>query len=75
MDKYKVSFEFKNARGEWKRDCLSNNGNGFSLKDATDIAVQLSSDTVCEKRNILVDTLVKEESRVRECIYAYGERY
>lgn len=39
--KYIVRFEFKNDYGEWKKDYFSNNGQGWTIRDAEDIAVQL----------------------------------
>ena len=39
--KYIVRFEFKNEYGEWKKDHFSNNGLGWTIRDAEDIASQL----------------------------------
>lgn len=75
MALYKVTFEFLNGNGEWKPDFLDNNGKGFSLKDATNVAWGIQFDEVCEKRNIMVELMDETKSRIRECIYAYGERF
>ena len=42
MNYFKVTFQFKHD-GEWKDDCLSNNGEGFSYADARYIADDLKS--------------------------------
>ena len=39
--KYIVRFEFKNDYGEWKKDYFSNNGLGWTIRDAEAIASQL----------------------------------
>lgn len=44
--RFEVRFEFF-WEGEWKRDFLSNNGNGFSERDADYIARELN-----ERENI-----------------------
>lgn len=44
--KYIVRFEFKNDYGEWKKDYFSNNGQGWTIRDAEAIASQLE----CEGR-------------------------
>ena len=41
-EKYIVRFEHL-WQGEWSRDYLSNNGEGFTLYDAEDIANELST--------------------------------
>ena len=38
---YKVTFDFLNAAGDWITTYLDNNGDGFTLEDAENIAYQL----------------------------------
>lgn len=40
---YKVLFEYHNQLGGLTRDCLSNNGKGFTREDAEDVARQLKA--------------------------------
>lgn len=44
--RYMVKFEFRNELGEWKDDYLSNNGNGFTLKEAKEIVCQLEREYI-----------------------------
>ena len=52
--KYKITFEFLNGLGEWKKDDFDNNGEGFNSDDAQNVFTQLKNDNVCKKRNIQI---------------------
>lgn len=41
MDKYIVSFEFRNEYGVWIPDAITNNGDGMSLQEALHVAFSL----------------------------------
>lgn len=57
MTRYIVRFEFNNEHGEWKEDYYSNNGNGWTLRDAEAIAEQLAREQI---RNVRIE---KKEER------------
>ncbi len=52
--KYIVRFEFKNEYGEWKKDYFSNNGQGWTIREAEEIADQLKREYI---RNITIEEL------------------
>ncbi len=54
---YKIVFEFMNVDtgGEWKKDCLDNEGEGFTKVDAFMIATDLGHRDDC--RNIKIEKL------------------
>lgn len=52
--KYIVRFEFKNEYGEWKKDYFSNNGLGWTIREAEEIADQLKREYI---RNITIEEL------------------
>ena len=39
---YKVKFEFQNEFGEWRKDNFTNNGKGFTIKEANEISADLN---------------------------------
>ena len=41
--KYIVRFEFRNENGEWKDDYFSNNGLGWTIREAEEIASQMET--------------------------------
>lgn len=53
--KYKVTFEFLNGEGKWVKDSLSNNGKGFSLSDAKQVANQIRINSITDVQNIKVE--------------------
>lgn len=52
--KYKVTFEFLNSEGNWVKDSLSDNGKGYSLSDAKQVADQIRISSFMDVRNIKV---------------------
>ena len=56
MTKYIVKFEFRNEYGEWIDTDLSNNGNGWTIRDARDIAHQLREQ---DKQNVRIEEFTK----------------
>jgi len=58
---FKVSFEFRGEDGEWHRDSLSNNGEGFTLADAKDVFHQLKNDEVNTKRYLSIQPMTEED--------------
>ena len=49
---YKITFEFKNKNGEWRADCLNNDGKGFILKETREIVPQLRQTSLFPIRHI-----------------------
>lgn len=64
MALYKVTFEFLNEIGEWKRDCLDNNGDGYTLKAATEVAMGVKVSQICAARNVQVELMEDAPSGV-----------
>ena len=65
MKRYKVEFEFRNGRGEWVKDYLNNNGEGFTHEDAVYIAKDFQERghiNVQVKENIAKYKVVMESS-------------
>ena len=60
MTKYIVKFEFRTDAGEWRESDLSNNGNGWTLKEAEDIARQLREQ---DKQNVRIEAFTKAEKK------------
>ena len=58
--RYKVVFQFMNERGEWKDDTLTNNGKGFTIGAAEDIARQLSEHSIPTRRVSIENCEVKK---------------
>ncbi len=54
--RYIVRFEFKNGLGEWKDDCFSDNGKGWTIRDAEAIAAQLIRENI---RNVRIEVFTK----------------
>lgn len=53
--KYKVTFEFLNSEGNWVKDSLSDNGKGYSLSDAKQVADQIRINSIMDVRNPKVE--------------------
>lgn len=53
--KYKVTFEFLNSEGKWIKDNLSDNGKGFTLSDAKQVANQIRINSITDVRNLKVE--------------------
>lgn len=84
MALYKVTFEFLNERGEWRRDYLDNNGNGYTLKAATEVAMGITSSQVCDTRNVQIKLVTRNGQakpgedapiRVGKPVYLFGENF
>ena len=73
MALYKVTFEFLNERGEWRRDYLDNNGNGYTLKAATEVAMGITSSQVCDTRNVQIKPGEDAPIQVGKPVYLFGE--
>jgi len=54
--RYIVKFQFRNELGEWKDDYFSDNGNGWTIRDAEAIAEQLIRENV---RNVRIEVFTK----------------
>lgn len=52
--KCKVVFEFLNARGAWMPDELSNNGKGFTARQAQEVATMIRTNSI-ETRNVRIE--------------------
>ena len=75
MALYKVTFEFLNERGEWRRDYLDNNGNGYTLKAATEVAMGITSSQVCDTRNVQIKPEEDAPIRAGKPVYLFGENF
>lgn len=53
--KYKVTFEFLNSEGNWVKDSLSDNGKGYSISDAKQVANQIRINSIMDVRNLKVE--------------------
>lgn len=53
--KYKVTFEFLNSEDRWVKDSLSDNGKGFALSDARQVANQIRINSITDVRNLKVE--------------------
>lgn len=56
--KYKVTFEFLNSEGKWIKDNLSDNGKGFTLSDAKQVANQIRINSITDVRNLKVEEVI-----------------
>lgn len=54
--RYIVRYEFRNEFGEWKDDYFSDNGNGWTIRDAESIAQQLIRENI---RNVRIEVFTK----------------
>lgn len=43
---YKVQFQFRNEMGKWVDDELTNNGKGFTYKEARETAIQIRDNSI-----------------------------
>ena len=68
--KYKITFEFRNERGDWVPDYLDDCGDGFYEADALDITRQLK---YYGRRNVQLVEMPEAEATIEDMRINPGE--